>query len=58
MEVIEAIIQAILFLFGIYEEHAATREQCEQMWQQGYVVYPLSDQELERAKQCAELQPG
>lgn len=45
-------------LFGYVEEQHATREQCEQMWAQGYVVYPLSEQEQERAKHCADLQRG
>ena len=58
MDAIAALFEAIMFFLGIYQEHTATRAQCEQMWAQGYVVYPLSEQEQQRAKQCAELMRG
>lgn len=58
MDALAALFEALMFFFGIYQEHTATREQCEQMWAQGYVVYPLSEQEQERAKHCAELMHG
>ena len=55
MDYLSAIAELILWLFGVYEENTATREQCAQMWEQGYVVYPLSEEQQQRAKQCAEL---
>lgn len=55
MDAIGAIIQAILFFFGIYEEHEVTREQCERMWAEGYVVYPQTQEEHERTLKCKEL---
>lgn len=55
MEAIGAIIQAIMFFFGIYEEHQVTREQCEQMWSLGYVAYPLTQEQYNRIEQCKEL---
>lgn len=55
MDVLAGLIEFLLWLFGIHEERTATREQCAQMWEQGYVVYPLNADEQRRAKQCAEL---
>lgn len=55
MDALAGLIDFLLWLFGVVEERTATREQCAQMWEQGYVVYPLSEQEQIRAKQCAEL---
>lgn len=55
MDIILGILQALMALFGYVEEQHAAREQCEQLWAQGYVVYPMSEQEHERAKQCASL---
>lgn len=55
MEAIGAIIEAILFFFGIYEEHQATREQCREMWSQGYVAYPLTEEQYNRIAQCKDL---
>lgn len=55
MEYLSAIADIILWLFGVYQDKAATREQCQQMWHQGYVVYPLTEQQQERAQQCAKL---
>ena len=58
MDALAALFEALMFFLGIYQEHKATLDQCEQMWAQGYVVYPLSEQEQERAKRCAELMRG
>lgn len=55
MDALSAIIDFLLWMLGIYQETTATREQCAQMWEQGYVVYPLSEEQQQRAKQCAEL---
>jgi len=55
MDALTGFIDFLLWLFGMYQEDVATQQQCAQMWEQGYVVYPLSEHELERAKQCADL---
>ena len=55
MEAIGALFEAIMFLIGIYQEHEVTKEQCERMWAEGYVAYPQTQEELERAEQCKEL---
>ena len=55
MDALAGLIEFLLWLFGIHEERTATREQCAQMWEQSYVVYPLDEQQLQRAKQCREL---
>lgn len=58
MEAIGAIFEAIMFFLGIYQEHEVTKEQCERMWTEGYVIYPLSAEEHERAQKCKDLQNG
>ena len=58
MEAIGAIFEAIMFFLGIYQEHEVTKEQCERMWAEGYVVYPQTQEEHERALKCRDLQNG
>lgn len=58
MDALSAIFDVLLALLGIYQEHQVTREQCERMWAEGYVIYPLSAEEIERAQKCRDLQDG
>ncbi len=55
MEAIGAIFEAIMFFLGIYQEHEVTREQCERMWAEGYVVYPQTQEEYNRAQKCKDI---
>lgn len=55
MDALAAIFDVLLALLGIYQEQQVTREQCERMWAEGYVIYPLSAEELERAQKCRDL---
>lgn len=55
MDSIGAIFEAIMFFLGVWNEHKATREQCETMRGNGYVVYPMTQEEFERVKKCQEL---
>jgi hypothetical protein len=57
MEAIGALFEAIMFFLGIYQEHEVTKEQCERMWAEGYVVYPQTQEEHERALKCRDLKP-
>jgi hypothetical protein len=57
MEAIGALFEALMFFLGIYKEHEVTREQCERMWAEGYVVYPQTQEEHERALKCRDLKP-
>lgn len=57
MDALAAIFEVLLALLGIYQEQQVTREQCERMWAEGYVVYPLSEAEHERAIKCRDLKP-
>lgn len=55
MDALTAIFDLLLALLGIYQDQQVTREQCERMWAEGYVIYPLSAEEHERALKCKEL---
>ena len=55
MDALTAIFDVLLALLGIYQEQQVTKEQCERMWSEGYVIYPLSAEELERAQKCRDL---
>lgn len=55
MDALSAVFSFLLWLFGVVEEQRMTREQCEQLWAPGYVVYPLNDTERARIDQCAEM---
>ena len=55
MDALGAIFEALMFFLGIYQEREVTKEQCERMWAEGYVIYPLSEAEHERAIKCRDL---
>lgn len=52
MDIILGVFQAIMFFFGIYEEHKDTKELCAELSSQVYVVAPLSDEDYERLGKC------
>lgn len=52
MDILLGIFQALMFFFGIYEEHKDTKELCAELSSQVYVVAPLSDEDYERLKKC------
>ena len=55
MDYLSALADFVLWLFGLYEENQATRAQCQQMWELGYVPYPISDEQFARIEQCNRL---
>jgi len=55
MDVISSVFQIIMALFGLYQEEQLTIQQCEQMWDKGYVVYPVDREELDRLKRCDDI---
>lgn len=56
MDAIGAVIQAIMFFFGIWEEHKVTKEFCEQILAAGMIPYPVADADMDKLKQCREMQ--
>ena len=56
MDMIGAVIQAIMFFLGIWEENKAIDEFCQQVQEAGMIPYPVADTDMDKLKECAEKQ--
>lgn len=58
MEFLSAIAGFFMWLFGVWDEHQITVEQCHEAQSIGAVPYPMTQQEYERLEKCKAILEG